>query len=418
MHSVVEAVIPLKDSQLLIWMSILKKPELNKYNELIGIKVYGNKLYDDGIIEKSIVILSEKIAALRSIVTWNKTKVPYIIVYQRPFVNYISIDGSAFFNRNWYDSFIEEKWKEEVKIDVVPFYFYIIKENETYSHILLKFSHILVDGWSTTIILEELYTILYNMIRKEKYSTKKFEYENKVNSSKDENRNRLFWKQYLNDFTKSDFDVKEGEVSFWNSHFNWKASSLSQFSLAVYIYASWILNEYISRNNKNVQFGMMVSGREVNTELLEKVGFYMKTLPFFISLDLSWTINELLQKVNKLLLDIITHSDISINEIHKINNSRCVYNKVIVIQNYFSNLLNFDNEELKFELETKKYDNDVDLCLAVRVFESDIYLDINYNPKKYQEEKIKKSVATMKKIFFLVTDSKLESEQLFDILVN
>lgn len=417
MNSRIEKIIPLGDSQMSVWMSIVSGRESKNYVELISVKVYGKELYDRGILEKSIAILSEEIAALRCVIVWKKTKMPNIIVFRQSYKNCTCVDCASNFNQKSYNKFIEDIWKKKVSIDQTPFYFYIVKESETCSHVIMKFSHILIDGWSTTIILEELYTIILHFIHNKTYIPRKKDYGNDSILKKISEQNFLFWKQYLQGCDKFDLSVNEGNVGFWNSHFICQSHLFSRFSLAVYIYASWILTDYIWGKNRNIQFGVIVSGRELNTELLGRVGFYMKTLPFFVSLDLNWTVREFLSKVNEIFLNIIAHSDINTSEVFKINNYKHVYEKVIVIQNYFGTVLNFKNEELKFVLEEKKYDNDINFCLAARIFGRDVFLDVNYNQNSYTEKKLREITDIMQSVFSIITNcSKFEEKRLLDIM--
>ncbi|MCP4157082.1 MAG: hypothetical protein GY757_55730, partial [bacterium] len=204
-----------------------------------------------------------------------------------------------------YDIFAAGKEREETKkkdrnkkfdLRQVPFRITLCKCDSSKYTMIISNHHILYDGWSTGIILEEFFRI-YDIFAagKEPEKTLKTGFKVFLKWIRDrEGRGQeVFWKKYLEGFdTRTQLSVKrrsltaEGEGAYSICFDREESTATERFAArhkvtqAALLYSAWGILQQRYTNSDDVLFGVTVSGRPPAIPGIEKiVGLFINTQP-------------------------------------------------------------------------------------------------------------------------------------------
>lgn len=214
---------------------------------------------------------------------------------------------------------------------------YLLKENHARYKTLWSFDHTVVDGWSLSLMLSQLF-LYYEGLVDDKSAlpeTDFFEYARWLAAQGPiGDEAKKFWQNYLGDFQKfTSFPMlskvfQDGGFSKLYHLFSKditdmikifvKANSLTLNTLIQGVWA--ILLSYYSKSN-DVIFGVTVSGRNSKFPNIQKIaGMFINTLPLRIILEPQQTIIEWLRALQNNMRLVAEFEHLSVTEISELVN--------------------------------------------------------------------------------------------------
>lgn len=229
---------------------------------------------------------------------------------------------------------------------------------------VVSYHHILMDGWSTGIVLNEFFQG-YELLKageplpvRAKTPYKAFvRWVQLKNSGKHFQQQREFWGLYLKGVdtgTLQELSIKHRganvrpERSGHESHSFPLDSELtgqldglskeSKVTLAAILYSAWGLLVMMYTNSRDVVFGTTMSGRSARIEGIEEmVGLFIGTLPFRLTAGTAESILSLLQRTEREMLerDAFGHSALAdIKRFCGLDVRQELFDTLVVLENY------------------------------------------------------------------------------------
>ncbi len=257
----------------------------------------------------------------------------------------------------------------------------LIKTGVKSYQMIWTYHHILLDGWSMPVIMEEFlhaYEVLSLGELPEKKEEDRYEDFIKYISSKNPYEEEAFWKQYLEGFetpgilpfaenvterNKGGGPVKEISFSF-DAEFTNRIRNYAQaqsVTVNTLIQGIWslLLSKYTG--NPDTVFGITVSGRPADLENAEKrVGLYINILPLRSSIKAEESIEKWLSAIQAGHASAREYQYTALNKIQSWNNiSGDFFDSILVFENYpVGEVLNQKEWGLKTgEIQVKEQNN-------------------------------------------------------------
>ncbi|MBF0450080.1 MAG: amino acid adenylation domain-containing protein [Candidatus Magnetomorum sp.] len=313
----------------------------------------------------------------------------------------------------------------------------VFKLDETSFNIIWTFHHILLDGWSTGIIYEELNTI-YNAFKQgEKPNLNPpVSFSHYIRWLKGQNKKtaKSYWKKYLSDYkhlTTLPRKTTDQRNSFIEKNIEFEldetmtqalqnVASKNQITINTVIQVIWgiLLTKYNAL--EDIVFGATVSGRPADIKDIERmVGILINAIPVRIKIAPEQPFSELLKRVHLIetesrnyhyysLADILTETCLKQN----------LFDHILVFENYpdpgepgknLKNQIIIDNFEV--------YDHThFDLTLIISPEKNTINFSITYNQSVYDHVIIEKIQPHLELIIKTVTNNHTITIESIDIL--
>ncbi|MCK4260460.1 MAG: amino acid adenylation domain-containing protein, partial [Halanaerobiales bacterium] len=297
------------------------------------------------------------------------------------------------------------------------------------------FHHILLDGWSVQIILEDLVNIYHSLSHQLPLPGEpKVQFSDYLDwlKGKTKKRGLKFWETYMKDFSEPSHlpygsgvkkeelitDVVTKEIKF-NEKKSIEISSFckkNNLTLNTLFQTAWgvLLQKY--NNIDESCFGVTVSGRSTEIEHIEDiVGMMMNTLPLIVKSEINDTVKDLLTKVNDQLVEIREYDYVSLAEIQQVSNYEKLFDSIFLFENYPMNSALKNNDlDFKLSLDSIFELSNYDLVVMVTVgdliaSEEKITLKFHYNVELFASEMIERMLQNMVQ---LIDTMMIETEKL------
>ena len=269
--------------------------------------------------------------------------------------------------------------------------------------LLMTYHHIIIDGWSTGVMLKDL-TNIYNNIHCNikpigEGSYRKYVHKyGKGNNSVDLN----YWKELLGDFSGANcinygFLVdknKRNEIIEWHiseSLFNRVKQCMTEYNISVNTLVEYIWGRVLQsyQGSNDAVFGKVISGRETVSEADNVVGLYINTIPVRVKSIHGNTIKEALQNLQIQGINSLEHGMCSLAEIQKQTEYKDkLIRTIIVFENFYIAQEDSTNKiDFMSALRKVKEDNNYDITLTAEVTDT-LHFDIMYDEEKYSKSDI------------------------------
>ncbi len=345
---------------------------------------------------------------LRSSIIHDRLSIPVQCVYHHVEMPILEVDFSEYQDEIKEQKVSEFLMQEEERIldfDKAPLMFVaLLKLTNTQYKMVWTFHHIILDGWSMSIVMEEFllaYEDLVNGVAPKDKKVDNYEDLIKYINARDKYEDDRFWKTYLQGveaptllpFLKNTSD-KNKDLGLFHTlvlAFDQKeTAAIRDYTLNKNITVntffqgvwSFLLSQYTG--NKDVTFGVTVSGRPLELDDVEKrVGLYINTLPLRSKVD-----GE--QKVADWFSDIqqgqITAREHQYSELSKILKSAGkqgeLFNSILVFENYpIRETLNRQDGSLKVDNVQSKIQANSLFTITVGMSDQ-IKLNLKYNDEQ------------------------------------
>ena len=304
----IESIYPLSPMQQGMLFHSLYNPESKTYLSQIQITLQGN--LDINAFQQAWQKVVDRHSILRTCFAWKKTKQPLQVVRKNVTL--------PWFNQDWRShSPAEQETKfQELLISAKEQYFELDKvplirchliqvEGQKYEFINTG-HHILLDGWSTAILLKEVFDFYAGLInyRPVNLPTPR-PYQDYINwlQQQDQTEAERFWRQNLQGFTSPTplvVDKPLNPLVTQSKNYLHQKSKLSpeitsrlkllaqeyRLTLSTLIQGAWALLLHHYSSESDIVFGATVSGRPPNfTGIESMVGMFLNTLPVRIQIE-------------------------------------------------------------------------------------------------------------------------------------
>ena len=288
----------------------------------------------------------------------------------------------------------------------------LIRLDDNRYHMHWLYHHIIMDGWSMPILIEEFLNTYELLSKGNKIEIREIDrYEDYIRyiERRDKKQEQLYWENYLKNLEAGTLMPFIGKTSERTKGLG-KYSSLTlsiekNITVDVKVFAqknritvntlmqgiwSYLLHCYTGKSK--VIFGVIVSGRPDDLPNVERrVGMYINTLPLFMNIEKDVCIDEWLMDLQKeqVLMRQHQHTPLS-NIIEWTNIQGDLFDSLLVFENYpVSKVVN--EKEWKLQVENVAINEHNNYPLSIVVVSSDqINIRFSYNTVLLQKDYIEK----------------------------
>nr|AEC14348.1 nonribosomal peptide synthetase [Bacillus sp. NK2003] len=275
----------------------------------------------------------------------------------------------------------------------------LVKIEENQYILIWTHHHIILDGWSTSIVIDELFVIYSRIVGKEskrliekpKQYGDFIRYMNKIDA---EDLNR-FWKELAKDIEQPTITfpalkhVKENQQEndlFWEldkkqSELLREFSAKNHVTMNVLLQLIWSIVLKEMSNQNRIVFGIVSSGRSNNLFKSEEiVGLLINTIPMIAEMNDTDSITDLLKRFQETLNNMLDYSQISLVDIKshtKLKKEDPIFETLFVYENYPE--AKNDGFEINWEIEGGKETHSFPLSLQAQDNKDTIKCKLYFN---------------------------------------
>ncbi len=404
---------PMQEGMLYFY---LRNPQSDLYFEQLSLSLKGE--IDTGVFNRAWAAVVSANEILRTLFRWEKLKHPTQVVLKEHTVDTRFHDLLK--EKKSLSQVKAEDKKEKFDLRQVPFRVTLCKRAPASYEMIVSNHHILYDGWSNGIILNEFFTAYESLAAGKEYSiprkTKFKEYVQFVLAQEqDRQRQEKYWKHYLAGFdTPTELPGKSmrrpgsdelATVGHFKTHIDEEQYSriegfckAQKITTAAFLYTAWgiLCQEYTG--SRDVVFGTTVSGRNAKINGIEDMaGLFINTLPLRCQASgEKETVAALLAKINENLQireGYETSSLVNIKEYSSLDSVQELFDSLMVIENYPLSAALTSQEEGKGRIAIENFSvsemTNYDLTIAV-MLTNKIEIDFIYNTVVLEENIIER----------------------------
>ncbi len=351
----VEDIIALTPTQEGMLFHYVTEPDSEMYFEQLSLRIKGEINVD--LLKKAWEFIIKTNEMLRTIFRWKNVEKPMQIVlkeYEPDIREYDFAYMDIYRKEEMLSDLREELRKERIDISSKPYRIILCRMSKDELEMIICNHHIIYDGWSNMIILNELFRAYEQLYAGNSLSIpvkNKFKEYIRWIQRLDKTKQEIFWKDYLNDFSENTWLPYDEELkgnSSVKSHIlklskdiNEKLLSFTKknrITPASVFYTVWgIVLQKLNFKNDCV-FGTTVSGRTHEIKAIEEmVGLMINTLPLRVKCVDEETFMDVLNSVDKDLKSRQEYEASSITDIKSYINferKQNLFNSIMVIENY------------------------------------------------------------------------------------
>lgn len=288
----------------------------------------------------------------------------------------------------------------------------LIRLDDNRYHMHWLYHHIIMDGWSMPILIEEFLNIYEQLSKGEKIEFKEVDrYEDYIRyiDRRDKKKEQLYWENYLKNLESGTLIPFIGKTTERTKGLG-KYSSLTlsidaattaevkafaqknRITVNTLMQGIWSYLLHCYTGKPDVLFGVIVSGRPDDLSNVERrVGMYINTLPLYMNIEKDKGIDEWLIDLQKeqVLMRQHQHTPLS-NIIEWTNMQGDLFDSLLVFENYpVSKIVNENEWNLKVENVAINEHNNYPLSIVV-VSSDQISIRFSYNTALLQKGYIEK----------------------------
>ncbi|GFI56229.1 surfactin synthase subunit 2 [Clostridiales bacterium] len=399
-------IVPLLPLQKTMLYKILSNPSIPVFGEQWRYKVTGR--IDVSLIEKAWQKTINSYDILHGVFQWEHRKSPVFLILKSA-VNRCQIYHLENFKEadktKQADRIAWKEYHNPVNLNELPIRMTITLLSENCCEWIITSNHILFDGWSNSIIMNNFIHNYFTLCDNRKIQTQSkgqaySDYVRYVYQEQNNSQHINYWKNYINGYIFSQpytrkrkngnrieqFPLTESQIQMIQ-----RFCRLNGFTLSVVLYTIWASLLYIENPRKTIIIGATVSGRNLlPCSYDDVVGLLAKTLPMQISFDNNSSIVDIMTGIRTDLIDIEEHMHVTPEIwLDILPNIQECFSEGLTIQNYPVQAYN-NKGEIDFQIEfyQSNYYTDMDFSISIKTFIQPNSLEINYSADRYSSKMV------------------------------
>ncbi|PWW04856.1 amino acid adenylation domain-containing protein [Paenibacillus cellulosilyticus] len=403
---------PMQESMLFHYLS---SEQSLLYCEQIGIEIEGDINIDAFISAWRAVTAANE--PLRAVIRWNEQHKAVQIIKRRHEIPIIETDLTYVAPEQLAEKMQElreSRLADRIDVREAPFRMMLCKLSEAKFELLIDFHHMILDGWSLGVLLQEFVTSYGAMVRGTTIQLqRKTSYSSYIQWLKEQDRpaQEAYWRKYLSGLRQRTLipgdrpqlgaviDPAVVRCVFEDTLVDRaKQYSLGKgISIASLLYGAWgvLLQKY--NNSNDVCFGVTVSGRPPEIPGIEHMtGLFIQTVPLRMTSSPGQAALDFVLRTAADLSGKEANAALPVREFSSFTDTGegvLPFDTVMVIKNYpLDQGLSFDAEGLRFKKSYGNEETNFDLTLQVTVHDG-IAIDFHYNTEIYDRSTIEQLAA-------------------------
>ncbi len=340
----------------MLFHSLYDKDSL-AYHEISSFRVEGE--IDIDAMKRSLQKLIERYDVLRTIFIYKNLDKPRQVVLKNREADFTYHDIRSYSDSEAKEKFIHDyKLKDKAdkyKLDKdVLLRMAIIRLGDKEYELFWSHHHIVMDGWCSGILINELFTIYYSLKNKREIELPEVTpYSNYITwiEAQDKEASKMFWEKYLegyidpaflpkpiNQIKSKEYIQKEIELKINKKNTEALNKIATNYEVTLFSCLKSMWSVLISKINNvdDCVYGTVVSGRPAEVNGIENmVGLFINTIPFRIRFGFDETFTDLLKNVQKNSISAEPHHYISLSDIQECTPYKNqLFDHILVYENY------------------------------------------------------------------------------------
>lgn len=336
----VEAIYPLSNMQQGMLFHALLEPEAGLYFEQYSFQC--NPQLDVTLLRQAWELVVERHAILRTLFVWEKRKQPLQVVRRTVSLPWQELDWRNLpeaEKQTSLEHFLAEDRRKGVDLTKAPLMrFAVLRLSDTDLRLVWSRHHLLLDGWSVAIVLNDLNDFYTQLIAgkaasiKAKAAPPLFQDYIAWLQQQDANAAEKFWRDYLAGFSEATPLPSDRPTSRKDEYYVEKEIWLSEeatdqlrqlartyrLTINTIVQAAWALLLHRYSGKDEILFGATVAGRPYELAgVSEMVGVFINTLPVRMSIRPDLPVIEWVQLLQRAQLDRDRYEYSLLSDIHK-----------------------------------------------------------------------------------------------------
>lgn len=289
----VEAAYPLSPLQFGILFHALKEPDSGVYVEQYCCTLTGQ--FQPDIFRKAWQLVVQLHPALRTSFRWEGIEEPVQMVHHNIELDWETRNISG--KSEWLKTYLQEDRTKGFSLDKSPpMRFRLFQVGEGTWQLVWSFHHIIFDGWSTSIIIKQVFEHYHHLCKgkmPQTITSRPFRDFIDWLEQQDMSRAEQFWKEELREWdepspltisrfqkNRQGYDQQEIALSGQLTADLMETARSKRLTLNTIIQGVWAILLHRYSGEKDVVFGATVSGRPPSMEGVEHmIGLFINTLP-------------------------------------------------------------------------------------------------------------------------------------------
>lgn len=308
----------------------------------------------------------------------------------------------------------------------------LIKVGKNVWQFLFTIHHLILDGWSQSIVIDELQKILNGLMNGNPVNLEEpvgpkviLDKLPKADASEDE-----FWIQYLSDWQSSplpDIAPTQKDEAKKSHRPSLELPQVASSGLAdlakrlrtpqsIFAFAAWALVLCRWTGKRDITFGMTVSGRSGSNEALKAVGMFVNTLPIRIQIRPEHSLSLLVEEIHHIVRSIDSREQTDLIQLQKIasaNHNNPLFDTLVAFENFPSD----SHDESALEFSNLQSDERTNLSAALVIvpgnqWKASLQCDGNIVNEYFASQILEDFIVTLKAII------RQPEEKIGNLLVN
>lgn len=376
---------------------------------------YLDGYFNSELFKQTWIKVNNRFDIFKTVFVWKKVSNPVQLVLQEKDLDIYEEDISSL-SKTEQEEYIEQfKTKDlqqpfdlkQGRLNRISF----IKINPKRYYICWSHHHILLDGWSSSLVMRDFFNI-YNCLLQglplPPMPVTQFGDYIKWLKKQDKNKGIQFWNSYLVGFTKftglPSLSLKEVNLDeqsrvvenniILSEEVTEQIIQLCKsinITFNAFFQTAWGLLLQRYNDTDDSCFGMVVSGRNANVKNIEGiVGLFINTVPVRIIVKPDENLKSLLERVKNDLVKLQEYEYISLAEIMRtesVKDFTALFDSIMVFQNYPSVSLNTTDKGIEYNMTMDSLHSETNYSLTIAVTTGQQFaLKFNYNTSSFATE--------------------------------
>ncbi|HDR7471131.1 amino acid adenylation domain-containing protein [Bacillus toyonensis] len=424
----VQDMYPLSPMQEGMLFHTLTDQDSNTY--LVQMVVPMRGALDIELLVESFRLLNERCDVFRTTFLYEKLKKPLqVVLSERPIQ--IHVEQFLHYSKEVKNQFVQEYLKKDrkrgfhlTKDPLVRLSILQTEENEWIT--IFSFHHIIMDGWCSDLVFNELCNLYVSLKNKEIHSLtshRPFSQYIKWLEKQDKEAANEYWKGYLDKFevltsipyiTKEN-DKQEYKLQEYNFKLNEsitntlkKIARSHQVTLNVVFQTIWgiILQKY--NNCHDVIFGTVVAGRPTEISDVDKmIGLFINSIPVRVSKKHNQSFYDLMIQLKEQALQTQKYDHLPLSDIQKHSIGKSLFDHILVFDN---NPVNKNWKEVMahqgVEIDEIRVIEHTNYNLNLTISQgNEVNIKFIYNANTFSEELVQQIAGHIQKVVIDVCDN-------------